>query len=330
MAFETVVDETDAGLRLDVYLTEQIEDISRSFVKRMVRDGLVRVAGQVCTRPSRSVNTGERITATVPPTPTTSLRPEPIPLTILHEDDDVLVVDKPSGLVMHPAPGHYSGTLVNAVLHHCGDLSGLGCEPDRPGIVHRLDRHTSGVLVVAKSPAAFRSLSEQAREHAFDRRYLALVQGEFPEDGGRITAAVGRSLVDPKRMSVTGVRGRDAATRFHVLERFGAASLVELELETGRTHQIRVHLRFAGRPVLGDPVYGVARFSDWRVPPAVRAALEGLDGQALHARLLGFEHPRTRETMTFASDPPADFVAALNALRSLVAPSVGLPRDEVR
>lgn len=318
--FEAIVEGADAGLRLDVYLSEQIEDISRSFVKRMVKDGLVEVAGRTCTRPSRLLNAGEQVTAAIPPAPTTSLTPEAIPLDILHEDEDVLVVDKPSGLVMHPAPGHYSGTLVNAVLHHCGDLSALGCDPDRPGIVHRLDRCTSGIVVVAKSRPAFLHLSQQAREHTFDRRYIALVRGEFPEDTGRIVAAVGRSLVDPKRMSVTGIRGRDAATRFRVLERFGAASLVELELETGRTHQIRVHLRFAGRPVLGDPIYGTARFEDWPVPPAVRTRLEALDGQALHARLLGFTHPRTGERLTFTSDPPEDFAAALDALRSLITP----------
>lgn len=308
-------DPSQAGLRLDVFLAGSIEDASRSFIKKLIKDGAVRLNGQVCARPGRTMNEGDTVDVEMPPPPSTELRPEPIPLEILYEDADVLVVNKPSGLVVHPAPGHPSGTLINAVLHHCPDFERPGEEAQRPGIVHRLDQFTSGVMVVAKSPRAFANLSEQARQHSFDRRYLALVRGEFKEEAGRITAPVGRSIHDRGRMTVTGVNSKEAVTRFEVLERFGVASLVSLALETGRTHQIRVHLRFAGHPVLGDPVYGVTEFKTWRVAEEVRNALESLEGQALHAELLGFSHPITGHRVTFTAPPPADFQAALAALR---------------
>lgn len=303
------------GLRLDVYLTEAIEDASRSFVKKLIKDGLVSVNGGVCTKPGRTMAEGEKVYAEIPPPPAILPEPEDIPLDILYEDTHVLVVNKPSGLVVHPAPGHYSGTLVNAVLFHCRDFGKPGSDATRPGIVHRLDRFTSGVMIVAKSDPAFAGLSEQAAEHRFDRRYLALVRGEPKEDRGRIEASIGRSLRDPARMSVTGIRGRDAVTHFEVRERFGVASLLAVRLETGRTHQVRVHLRFAGLPVLGDPVYGIAKYDHWPVAAGVRAALERLDGQALHAARLGFTHPVTGREMAFEAPPPEDFRAALEALR---------------
>jgi len=318
-AITTEVAEECAGLRLDVYLAEQIEDASRSFVKKVIKDRRVRVNGSVCKRPARTMAEGDRVSVTLPPPETTDLEPQNIPLDIVHEDADLVVVNKPSGLVVHPAPGHPSGTLVNAVLYHCPDFQHPG-EADRPGIVHRLDRDTSGLLVVAKSPRAMTALARQAREHTFDRRYLALVRGEFAETVGVIDAPVGRAIGDRKRMTVTGVKGRDATTRFEVLERFGVASFLALELETGRTHQIRVHLRFAGRPVIGDPTYGVTQFGEWDVPDAVRAALEALEGQALHAERLGFEHPATGERCFFTAPPPADFQAALDALRQYANP----------
>jgi 23S rRNA pseudouridine1911/1915/1917 synthase len=261
------------------------------------------------------MNAGDRVDVELPPPPSTHLEPEAIPLEILFEDADVLVVNKPSGLVVHPAPGHAAGTLVNAVLHHCKDFQRPGEDALRPGIVHRLDQFTSGVMVVAKSVQAFASLSEQARDHTFDRRYLALVRGEFKDLAGRISASIGRSTHDRHRMTVTGLNSRDAVTRFEVLEKFGVASLVGLVLETGRTHQIRVHLRFAGHPVLGDPVYGITEFADWKISPELRRALDGLNGQALHAELLGFEHPATGKRVQFSAPPPGDFAAALEALR---------------
>ncbi|MBI5093573.1 MAG: RluA family pseudouridine synthase [Candidatus Hydrogenedentes bacterium] len=317
ITFEEIVDESGERLRLDVYLTERIEDASRSFIKKLIKDERVSVNGGVCTRPGRSMTAGDKVCVEIPPPPDTRPAAEDIPLDILYQDDDVLVVNKPQGLCVHPAPGNYTGTLVNAVLFHCPDFESPGADLGRPGIVHRLDMHTSGALVVAKTQRAFNGLAKQARDHTFDRRYLALVRGEFPEDSGRINATVGRSLSDRTKMSVTGVHGREAVTRFEVLERFGVASLVALILETGRTHQIRVHLRFAQHPVLGDPVYGVTDFRSWAVSDEVRAALDALRGQALHAERLGFEHPVSGKQMTFTAAPPADFQRALDALRTV-------------
>jgi 23S rRNA pseudouridine1911/1915/1917 synthase len=257
----------------------------------------------------------DTVTVDLPPEPEIEPRAEAIPLEILYEDAELMVIDKPSGLIVHPAPGHATGTLVNAVMHHCPDFGWPGMDPQRPGIVHRLDQYTSGVLVVAKTQRGFNHLSRQAREHTFDRRYLALVRGEFPEDRGRINATIGRSTADRKRMAVTGVHGREAVTNFTVVERYGVASLVSLKLETGRTHQIRVHLRFAGRPVLGDPTYGVTDYAAWQIPETLHGVLKGLTGQALHAELLGIEHPVTGERMTFTAPPPEDFMRALDALR---------------
>lgn len=316
---EAVVAEEHERLRLDLFLAEAIEDASRTFVQKLIKDGRVAVNGQECRKPSRRVAVDDRVTATLPPPPRIQLEPEPIPIEVLFEDAEIIVVNKPSGLVVHPAPGHYSGTLVNAVLYHCPDFQRPGEDPVRPGIVHRLDQYTSGVMVVGKTPRAHACLGEQAASHRFDRRYLALVRGEFREKRGRIDATIGRSTADRKRMTVTGIRGKEAITHFEVLERFGVASLVALRLETGRTHQIRVHLRFAGRPVLGDPVYGVTDFRNWRIPPETRGALEALEGQALHAELLGIEHPATGQRMTFTAPPPADFQHALEALRQATA-----------
>lgn len=317
--FELIVDEVSEGQRLDIYLAEQIADASRSFIKRLIKGDRVWVNGKLCTRPARPVTTGEHIRLALPPPPTTELQPENIPLEILYQDADVIVVNKPAGLVVHPAPGHYTGTLVHALLYHCPDFRPSGSDPLRPGIVHRLDRDTSGVMVVAKTPLAFSTLSEQARNHEFDREYLALVQGEFKENNGRIEAALGRSIADPKKITITGIDGKEAATRFRVLKRFGVASLLALQLETGRTHQIRVHLRFAGHPVLGDSVYGVTDFTTLKVPPNVKSALQHLQGQALHAARLGFVHPTTKQHMLFTAPVPQDFEVALAALTALAA-----------
>ena len=312
-----------AGLRLDVFLAGRIEDASRSFIKQAIKDECVTLKDRVVKRPGRALSEGDEIAVRLPPAPVTELLPEDIPLDVLFEDGDILVINKSPGLVVHPGPGHAAGTLVNAVLHHCaeferpGSTDGDGSDFLRPGIVHRLDRFTSGVMVVAKTQRAFDSLSDQARRHAFERRYVALVQGEFKEDSGVIRASIGRSLSDRKRMSVTSVNAREAVTRFRVRERFGVASYIELRLETGRTHQIRVHLRFAGHPILGDMMYGVRDYSSWAIGEAVREALEGLEGQALHAGLLGLVHPRTGEKVVFEAPPPPDFEAALRELRKL-------------
>lgn len=317
------VTREEVRLRLDVFLAGRIEDVSRSFIKQAIKDERVMVNGRVVTRPGKTLSADDRVSIRLPPAPLSEPLPEDIQLDVVYEDGDILVVNKPSGLVVHPAPGHPSGTLVNAVLYHCKDFRGpygredKGLDSLRPGIVHRLDRFTSGVMVVAKSHRAFDRLSDQARRHAFDRRYVALLQGEFREDAGVIRASIGRSLSDRKRMSVTSVKAREAVTHFRVRERFGVASYVELQLETGRTHQIRIHMRFAGRPVLGDAIYGVTDFSGWAVSPQLREALEGLEGQALHAELLGLTHPESGEQLTFEAPPPQDFQKALNELRKL-------------
>ncbi len=315
MVFEEKVSEEYAGMRLDVFLAARIEDASRSLLQKLIKNGDVYINGTCCKRRSRIVTTADTVRAVLPEPVETKLEPQDIPLDILYEDQDVVVVNKQTGLVVHPAPGHRDGTLVNALLYHCPDFQRSGASPERPGIVHRLDRDTSGILVVAKNQKAFIKLGEQVRAHRFDRRYLALVKGVFPENSGRIVAAVGRSLSDRKRMSVTGVRGREAVTRFHSLEAFGVASLVSLQLETGRTHQIRVHMRFAGHPVLGDKLYGISDFSSWDIPDFLKQALNRLDGQALHAERLGFIHPTTEEMLTFQVPPPPDFQAALDAFR---------------
>jgi 23S rRNA pseudouridine1911/1915/1917 synthase len=320
-AEEIVAGEEEAGFRLDVFLAEVLEDASRSYMKKLIREGCVRLNGNECTKPSRTVNAGDVVSVQLPPPPPDRPQPENIPLEILYEDADLLMVNKPSGLVVHPAPGHWQGTLVNAIVYHCPDFQWPG-DPVRPGIVHRLDRDTSGVMVVAKTLRAFNPLAAQASEHRFDRRYVALVRGEFPEARGRINASIGRSLVAHGRMAVTGVKAKEAATHFEVLERFGLASMVGLQLDTGRTHQIRVHMRFAGRPVLGDPVYGVTDFRTWGVPDAVRETLDGLQGQALHAERLGLDHPVTGERLTFTTPPPEDFQRALDALRALMSPEM--------
>lgn len=315
--FEDFVTETHQGVRLDVYLADVIEDASRSFIKKVIKEGRVIVNGGVCIRPGRGMSVGDKVAADIPPPPSMELVAEDIPLEILHEDEDLVVVNKPTGLVVHPAPGNYRGTLVNALLHHCPGLSrAAGGDTLRPGIVHRLDQYTSGVLVVAKTADAFAGLSEQVRRRDFDRRYVALVRGELKEDRGRISAGIGRSLSDPGRMSVTGFRAREAVTLFEVRERFTVASLIQLTLETGRTHQIRVHLRFVGHPVLGDPVYGITNYVQWKVPDSLKAALDDLEGQALHAESLGFVHPRTKAEMTFTAPAPKDFLRVLEELRN--------------
>lgn len=324
---EIIAEEEHAGLRLDVFLADVVEDASRSYIKKLIKDELVTVNGQVCTKPSRIMATDDTLAVALPPSPSAWPEPEDIPLDILYEDSELIMINKAPGMVVHPAPGHHTGTLVNAVLFQCKDFQRAGDDLTRPGIVHRLDRDTSGVMVVAKNERAFRHLAAQAAAHTFDRRYLCLVRGEFKEERGRINANIGRSLSDRSRMAVTGIRAKEAVTNFEVLERFGIASLVGLQLETGRTHQIRVHMRFAGRPVLGDPVYGEHEYRNWPITDETRAALDGLIGQALHAERLGVTHPVTGERLTFSAPPPPDFQRALDALRMHPTAHAGLPEN---
>jgi 23S rRNA pseudouridine1911/1915/1917 synthase len=305
------VGDEEAGLRLDAALAG-LAGVARSQARRWIDAELVWLEG-ARVRASARVSSGQAIEAEPPEPVAASVAGEPIPLEVLHEDTDLIVVNKPAGLVVHPAPGHPGGTLVNALLHLCGDLAGIGGVL-RPGIVHRLDRGTSGVMVVAKNDASHAALALQFHDHIVERVYLALVRGTPGPEEGRVDRPVGRHPRDRKRMSVVTGSGRTAQTVWRVRERFPAAghALLEVRPETGRTHQIRVHLASAGLPIAGDPVYGRAR-PGRRGGPAL-----GLERPALHAAVLGFRHPRSGEKVRFETQPPADFSAALARLRSHV------------
>jgi 23S rRNA pseudouridine1911/1915/1917 synthase len=297
-----IVGEADAGERVDLALSA-ITGISRSQARRWIDDGLVRLNTQAC-RPSQRVQLGDALEADPPEPLPSPLDPEPIPLRILFEDADLLVLDKPAGLVVHPAPGHASGTLVNALLHHCADLAGVGGVL-RPGIVHRLDQGTSGVLVVAKHDLAHQTLAAQFRDHSIERIYRALVRGVPTPDTGRVDRPIGRHPRERKRMSVHAHAAREAHTAWRVIARYPASERAWLEVrpETGRTHQIRVHLAAAGFPIVGDPVYGRSRA---RAGDPARPAL--------HAAVLGFVHPRSGERLRFEAPLPFDLASLLDAL----------------
>ncbi len=311
-----IVSEEDAGERLDSLLS-LLADVSRSQVRRWIEEGRVRV-GDAPARASLRVRAGDRIDASPPEALPSPLEPEAIPLVILFEDVDLIVIDKPAGMVVHPAPGHPGGTLVNALLHHCGDLAGVG-GVTRPGIVHRLDQGTSGVMVAAKNDAAHRGLAEQFQDHSIEREYRALVRGVPGPDEGRIDRTVGRHRRDRKRMSVNVDAGREAVTVWRVLARFVRSdrSWLSVHPETGRTHQIRVHLASVGLPIAGDPVYGRARRAAGRGPDTGRGPDRGLGRPALHAAVLGFRHPRSGERVRFEAPLPADLAALLARLEEL-------------
>ncbi len=317
--------------RLDAALARRIATLSRSRLKSLIGEGRVAIDGATVTDASRKINAGARIVVDLPaPTPAAP-EPQAIALEVLHEDAEVIVVDKPAGLVVHPGAGNSSGTLVNALLHHCaGSLSGIG-GVERPGIVHRLDKDTSGVMVVAKTDRAHRALAAQFADHGrtgpLERAYLAVIWGVPKYREGTITGDIGRDPRNRQAMAVVKSGGREAITHFEVLESFGGegaegiASLVECRLETGRTHQIRVHFAHIGHPLLGDDLYGsgfrtkITRLD--REAPEVAEALRALGRQALHARLLAFAHPTRKKTMSFESDMPEDLERLVEALRSL-------------
>ena len=319
------VDPAEAGQRLDRFLSRQASErrlaLSRTRIKALIEAGEVMVDGQVIRDPALRLPAAAEIAFEAPPPDEAEVAGEDLPLKVVHEDAHLIVIDKPAGLVVHPAPGHAGGTLVNALIRHCGDsLSGIG-GVKRPGIVHRLDKDTSGLLVVAKSDAAHRGLAELFADHgrsgSLEREYLALVWGELQTPSGRIEGAIGRDPRNRQKMAVVPeARGRHAATRWRLKGALGPASLVACQLETGRTHQIRVHMASIGRPLLGDPVYGAGfRTKAALLPEGARSALAALGRQALHAALLGFEHPVTREKMRFESDPPEDFARLIMRLR---------------
>ncbi len=318
--------------RLDRALALAFGDLSRSRLKALIQAGHVAVDGVETRDPARKVAAGAALSVAVPPAAPAAPEPEGIALSIVYEDDQVVVLDKPAGLVVHPAAGHESGTLVNALIAHCGEsLSGIG-GVRRPGIVHRLDKDTSGLLVVAKTDLAHRSLSAQFADHGrsgpLERAYRAIVWGLPSRAGGRIEAALGRSVHNREKIAVVaGERGRFAATRYAVEEALPAAapvaSLVRCELETGRTHQIRVHLAHLGHPLLGDALYGSGfRTKANLLAPEPRAALAALGRQALHAAILGFAHPASGKTLRFESPLPADMARLIAALRAAQGPDV--------
>lgn len=300
--------------RLDRYLSEQLPDKSRSQIKRLIDENLVTVDGEAA-RAALKLRGGEEIRVSVPEASPVETLPEEIPLDILYEDGDLVVVDKPPGMVVHPAAGHASGTLVNALLHHCRDLSGIGGEL-RPGIVHRLDKGTSGVMVAAKNDAAHQGLGRQFKAHSIDRRYVALVCGLMPEATGTVDRPIGRHPVHRKRMSGAARDGRRAVTHWQVLKRYDrdGLTLVELTLETGRTHQIRVHLSEMNHPVLGDPVYSRAARLKALGDSELRRLASRLGRQALHARLLGFTHPVSGERLRFEAPLAPDMGAIVDYL----------------
>ena len=302
--YEFIIEEEQAERRLDALLASLIEDVSRSYLQKLIEDGSVSVDGvPVCSK-KRKVKQGERITLRLQEPEMLSAEPEDIPLTIVYEDDELLVVNKPKGMVVHPAAGTPSGTLVNAVLYHCrGRLSSINGVV-RPGIVHRIDKDTSGLLMVAKTDRAHRGLAAQLAEHSITRAYRALVHHNFSEDEGTVSGSIGRDPRNRLRMAVVERGGKPAVTHYKVLERFGNYTYLEAQLETGRTHQIRVHMASIHHPLVGDPLYGPKK-------PAL-----GAHSQALHAKVLGFVHPLTGEYMEFDSTLPEEFECMLERLRN--------------
>lgn len=295
------VDESGAGVRIDKFLSDTLDGFTRSGISKLIADGNVTVnAAQVSKNYKCRMN--DNILIVVPDAVPLEVQAENIPLDIAYEDDDLLVVNKPKGMVVHPAAGNYSKTLVNALLYHCRDsLSGIN-GVIRPGIVHRIDKDTSGLLIVAKNDAAHLSLAEQIKEHSFHRAYQAVCYGNIKEDSGTVHQPIGRNPKDRKKMAVTDKNSKDAVTHYEVLKRYGDFTHIKCILETGRTHQIRVHMAYIGHPLAGDPVYGPKK------------VIESLNGQCLHAGEIGFIHPRTGEYLEFRSGLPDYFTAFLNKL----------------
>ena len=294
------INEEQKGHRLDKILSLINEEWSRSQVQQWIKSGNVLVNG-TSSKANYKCQEGDVIEVKIEEPEELDVTPEDIPLDIYYEDADVIVVNKPKGMVVHPAPGHTSGTLVNALMHHCKDLSGINGVM-RPGIVHRIDKDTSGLLMVAKNDMAHEKLVKQLQEKTVTRKYNALVHGVIPHDAGTIDAPIGRDKRDRQSMTVTDENSRHAVTHFHVLERFRDFTFIECQLETGRTHQIRVHMKYIGYPLAGDPKYGPRKTVD-------------LNGQALHAAVLGFVHPRTEEYLEFEAPLPAYFIEFLETLR---------------
>jgi len=299
--FEFIVEEDRKGTRLDVVLSLVIEEASRSHLQKLIDIGRVEVNGEIGTSKKYKVKTGDSIKVTIPEPVHLNVVPEDIPIDIVYEDEDVLVVNKPKGMVVHPAAGNYTGTLVNAILYHCKTLSSIN-GVIRPGIVHRIDKDTSGLLMIAKNDMAHHSLAEQLAAHSITRAYRAVVYHNFQEDTGTVNAPIGRDPKNRLKMAVTKLNSKEAITHYKVLQRFGSFTYIEARLETGRTHQIRVHMAHINHPLLGDAVYGPKK------------VVLGVETQMLHAKLLGFHHPKTGEYLEFESPLPQEFISVIKKL----------------
>lgn len=297
--YEFLVLSSDSCMRIDKFLSLKLKDTTRSFIQKLIEDKNVLVSNNAVAK-NYKLKIGDKVVVNIPDPVELDVSPENIPLNIVYQDNDLIVVDKPKGMVVHPAPGNYTGTLVNALMYHCGDnLSSIN-GVIRPGIVHRIDKNTSGLLMVAKNDKAHNFLAEQIKEHTFKREYYAICLGHFKELTGTINAPIGRSKSDRKKMCVTQENSKEAITKYEVLEEFDSHSLVKFVLETGRTHQIRVHSKYIGHPVLGDDVYS--------------KPFKGLDGQCLHAKTLGFVHPNG-EYLEFNSPLPEYFINVLKRIK---------------
>ncbi len=320
--FEVVIPPNHERIRLDKYLVHQVGSLSRARLQRLISEGMIQVDGK-SVKTSHLISPGEKITVVVPKPVKVDISPEKIPLDILYEDDDLIVLNKPAGMVVHPAFGNHTGTLVNALLHHCGDLSAIGGR-QRPGIVHRLDKDTSGVMVVAKNDHAHHCLSQQFRAKTTERIYYAIAWGRFKKRSGQIKTYISRSPKERKKMSVQ-LTGKEAITNYEAIEAFHLHSLVRLRLGTGRTHQIRVHLSYVGHPVMGDAVYAGRnrQLGSLSTKDRLYASelLEMMQRQALHAKKLGFTHPTKNEFLHFESNLPDDMQHLLERLHREKIPS---------
>ncbi len=299
--YEFLIDETRLNSRLDVFLTDELPDFSRSYLKKLIDGSLVTVNG-ACAKPNYKLKLGDSIEVAVPDPIPLEVQPEPIPIHVVFEDESILVIDKPAGMVVHPAPGNYTGTLVNAVLNHCSDLSGIG-GVERPGIVHRLDKDTSGLIVVAKNDKALQSLTKQFKDRIVKKQYLALARGILRKRSGIINAPIGRHKINRKKMAVDIQSGRESITHYETVEQFKLFAFLRLFPKTGRTHQIRVHLSHIGNPILCDKLYSGT---------SSNSLIKTLTRQALHAHKLEFQHPCSGRTVEFESPLPKDIASLMN------------------